>query len=171
MTCCLYSSAPRTSPVFNCLMTQRGSRSTEKQIPPRYCARCSTASLSRRGLFHDGEINSFTVPEGLKAGADNPVRDLRLRLWAEMLDLPETLAAPLLADPVAATALFDRSPLLGNRYTDLGAYPEHVMFGLNGGDGIVSTVLELCVGVPAAAVEHRRLFDGVVDPTSALESG
>jgi phosphatidylserine/phosphatidylglycerophosphate/cardiolipin synthase-like enzyme len=129
-----------------------------------------SANLNRRGLFHDGEINAFAVPERLKGDTANPVRDLRLRLWAEMLDLPEDLAAPLLADPVAATALFDRSPLLGNRYTDILAYPEHVMFGVSGGDGIVSTVLQIAVGVPLLAVDHVKLFDGAVDPTSALET-
>ena len=128
-----------------------------------------SANLNKRGLFHDGEINAFTVPERLKGDAANPVRDLRLRLWAEMLDLPEQVAAPLLADPVAATALFDRSPLLGNRYTDIAAYPEHVMFGVNGGDGIVSTLLQFAVGAPLIAVDHVKLFNGVVDPTSALE--
>jgi phosphatidylserine/phosphatidylglycerophosphate/cardiolipin synthase-like enzyme len=128
-----------------------------------------SANLNRRGLFHDGEINAFTLPERLKGDPANPVRDLRVRLWAEMLDLPERVAAPLLADPVAATALFDRSPLLGNRYTDIGAYPEHVMFGVNGGDGIVTTVLQLGVGAPLVAVDHVKLFDAVVDPTSALE--
>jgi hypothetical protein len=129
-----------------------------------------SANLNRRGMFHDGEINAFAVPERLKGDTANPVRDLRLRLWAEMLDLPERLAAPLLADPVAATALFDRSPLAGNRFTDVTAYPEHVMLGVNGGDGIVSTVLELAVGVPLIALDHVKLFDGVVDPTSAVET-
>jgi phosphatidylserine/phosphatidylglycerophosphate/cardiolipin synthase-like enzyme len=127
-----------------------------------------SANLNRRGLFHDGEINAFTVPHGLKGGAENPVRNLRLRLWAEMLDLPETLAAPLLEDPVAATALFDRSPLLGNRYTDIEAYPEHVMFGANGGDGIVTALLDL-LKIGLVAGHHAMLFDGVVDPTSGLE--
>ena len=128
-----------------------------------------SANINRRGLFHDGEINVFSVPERLKGEPANPVRDLRLRLWAEMLDLPERLVAPLLTDPAAAAALFDRSPLLGNRYTDIAAYPEHVMLGVNGGDGIVSTVLQFAVGAPLIAINHEKLFYGVVDPTSGLE--
>ena len=127
-----------------------------------------SATVSRRGLFHDGELNAFTVPERLKAGAGNPVRDLRVRLWAEMLDLPETVAAPLLADPVAATALFDRSPLLGNRYTGVAAYPDHVVFSGAGASGIISLVLTTLSVLPGAIV-MSKLFDGVVDPTSALE--
>jgi hypothetical protein len=110
----------------------------------------------------------FTVPERLKAGADNPVRNLRVRLWAEMLDLPEPLAAPLLADPVAAIALFDRSPLLGNRYTDITAYPERVVFNGIGAGGVLSLILTT-LGVTVAAGVTEGLFDGVIDPTSALE--
>ena len=37
-------------------MTQRGSRSTLKQMPPRYCARCSTARRRRRGPVGPIEI-------------------------------------------------------------------------------------------------------------------
>ena len=39
----------RACPSSGSLMTQRGSRSTMKQMPPRCCARCSTARRSRRG--------------------------------------------------------------------------------------------------------------------------
>ena len=110
------------------------------------------------------------MPERLKGGAANPVRDLRLRLWAEMLDLPEQLAAPLLADPVAATALFDRSPLLGNRYTDVARLPRarHVRRQRRRRHRLDGPAASL-VGVPLLAVDHVKLFDGVVDPTSALE--
>src|SRR5688572_32060093 len=49
MTCCLYCSAILGWPILSSLITQRGSRSTMKQIPPRYWARCSTARRRRRG--------------------------------------------------------------------------------------------------------------------------
>src|SRR5580700_9621383 len=42
------------------LTTQRGSRSTQKQTPPRYWQRCSTASRSRRGP--DGPSISQLAP-------------------------------------------------------------------------------------------------------------
>lgn len=128
-----------------------------------------SANLNRRGLFHDGELNAFVVPEGLKAGGANPVRDLRTRLWAELLDLPERLAAPLLADPVAAGALLDRSPFLGNRYVDIDAHPAQVLFGKNGSDGAITGALGIA-SVIAAAAAYSGLFDGVVDPTSGLET-
>ena len=83
-----------------------------------------SANLNRRGLYHDGEINVFSVPQRLKAARDNPVAALRRRLWAEMLDLPLATAGPLLEDPLAAARLFDRSPFAGNRFTDYRRPPD-----------------------------------------------
>jgi phosphatidylserine/phosphatidylglycerophosphate/cardiolipin synthase-like enzyme len=126
-----------------------------------------SASLSRRSLFHDGELTTFTMPEALRAASDNPVRDLRVRLWAEMLNLPPALAAPLLADPVAAAALFDRSPLRGNRYTDITGFPERAVASASG-ESILSIILGR-LGVLHVSIGWDELFDTVIDPTSTLE--
>jgi phosphatidylserine/phosphatidylglycerophosphate/cardiolipin synthase-like enzyme len=128
-----------------------------------------SANLNRRGLFHDGELNIFTMPEALKAIATNPIVALREKLWAEMLDLPGAMASGLLADPVAAAKLFERSPFFGNRFVDIDAYPNHLMFGASTGDGLVATLLQLFV-TGLVAVDHVKLFDAVVDPSSAVES-
>ena len=128
-----------------------------------------SANLNRRGLFHDGEINIFTMPEALKTSAVNPVAALRKRLWAEMLDLPADMAAGILVDPISATSLFDRSPLFGNRFVDIDANPTHLMFGATTGDALVTTLIQgFALGV--AAVQHDKLFDAVVDPSSSVES-
>jgi hypothetical protein len=84
-----------------------------------------------------------------------------------MLDLPLTLAGPLLEDPLAAARLFDRSPFAGNRYTDLEAFPTHLMLDASTGDGIVGALIKLIVG-GTIAVNHVNLYNGVVDPTSSL---
>ncbi len=128
-----------------------------------------SANLNRRGLFHDGEINVFTVPEALRATRPNPVTALRTRLWAEMFDLPVSTVGPLLEDPHAAARLFDRSPLLGNRWTDIQAFPTHLMYDATSGDGIVGLVLGDLI-FTALAIDHAKLYDGVVDPTSSLGS-
>lgn len=126
-----------------------------------------SANLNRRGLFHDGEINLFTMPEGLRAAPANPILQLRRRLWAEMLDLPADMAAPLLDDPLAASRLFDRSPLLGNRFVGLETVPDHLLFEATTGDGLVAVLLRGFVfGV--GAINHVKLFDAVVDPSSAV---
>ena len=49
MQCSWYALRCSIQPFLMSLMTQRGSRSTQKQMPPRYWHRCSTASRRRRG--------------------------------------------------------------------------------------------------------------------------
>jgi phosphatidylserine/phosphatidylglycerophosphate/cardiolipin synthase-like enzyme len=128
-----------------------------------------SANLNRRGLFHDGEINIFTMPDALKATPANPIAALRKQLWAEMLDLPLEMAAGILEDPASSSRLFERSPLLGNRYVDIDAYPNHLMFGASTGDGLVTTLLKGFV-LGLATVDHPKLFDAVVDPSSDVEN-
>jgi phosphatidylserine/phosphatidylglycerophosphate/cardiolipin synthase-like enzyme len=128
-----------------------------------------SANLNRRGLFHDGEANIFTLPEELKASAGNPIAALRRKLWAEMMDLPAEMAAPLMSDPAAAARLFDRSPFSGNRFVPVEAYPTHLMFGETTGDALITNLLQLA-GFILIAGNRARLYDGVVDPTSSLGS-
>jgi hypothetical protein len=86
-----------------------------------------------------------------------------------MFDIPLDIADPLLQDPLASAALFDRSPLAGNRYTDIEAYPTHLMQGVTGGDGLFLTLLETIGGVAVFSSSVQDIYDGIVDPTSALE--
>src|SRR5439155_13915350 len=46
-----------------------------------------SSNLNRRGLDHDGEINSFSVPRSQKRDPANPALRLRCRLWAEHFGL------------------------------------------------------------------------------------
>lgn len=117
-----------------------------------------SANINRRGLFHDGEINIFTVPQSLKTAVNNPVAALRRRLWAEMLNLPAEMSSPLLQDPLMAANLFNRSTLFGNRYVDIDAYPAHIMLGGGSITGLI--------GLSLAEPEHIELFKTVVDPTN-----
>jgi phosphatidylserine/phosphatidylglycerophosphate/cardiolipin synthase-like enzyme len=128
-----------------------------------------SANLNRRGLYHDGEIGVFSVPQQLKAAPGNPVASLRRRLWAEMLDLPLATAAPLLEDPRAAARLFDRSPFLGNRFVDLDARPTHLMYDATSGDGLALILFRLAVVDEFVIPDHVKLFNGIIDPTSQLE--
>jgi hypothetical protein len=127
-----------------------------------------SANVDRRGFYHDGELQVFSVPEPLKASTANPVAALRRQIWAEILNLPLSTAGPLLADPHDAAAMFDRSPLLGNRFTPIDAYPAHLMFDATGGDGLVTLLLKLGIGA-LATIDQSDLYNGVVDPTSALD--
>ncbi len=128
-----------------------------------------SSNLNRRGFHSDGECNAFVVPERLRSGPDNPVRAVRKQLWAEMLNLPHGLADPLLEDPIAASALFDRSYFLGNRYADAVAFPAHLLLrNFAGGDGLVGTIFNH-LGAVLVGTAYDELFDTVIDPSNALE--
>lgn len=128
-----------------------------------------SANVNRRGFFHDGEIHLFTMPQSLRASANNPIAALRRRMWADLLDIPSTLAGPLMDDPLAAANLFTRSPFLGNRFTDVDAVPDHLLFEATTGDSLITTLLKGFVfGV--GAIDHQRLFDAIVDPSSQTEN-
>jgi hypothetical protein len=128
-----------------------------------------SANVNRRGFFHDGEIHLFTMPQSLRAAPNNPIVALRRRLWADLLDIPSTLAGPLMDDPVAAANLFARSPFLGNRFTDVDAVPDHLLFGAKTGDTLITTLL-LGFVFGVGAIDHVKLFNAVVDPSSRTES-
>lgn len=130
-----------------------------------------SANINRRGLFHDGEINAFTIPQALKTAPNNPVAKLRARLWAEMLDLPADIAAPLLRDPLAAAKLFERSPLAGNRFVDIDAHPTNLLVGNGVFNGFTTLMIliQLLLAYTILDGDDEKLFDYVVDPTSKLE--
>lgn len=135
-----------------------------------------SANVNRRGFYSDGEGHFFWVPERLKAkppaGAartHNPIARLRHEIWAELLNLPYPMAAPLLDDPVAAAALFDRLPIHGNRFTPKDAIPQTLAFGtFNGGDSIIALVLQALFST-IVGMNHTAIFNGVADPTTHLE--
>lgn len=128
-----------------------------------------SANLNRRGFYSDGECNLYSVPEGLRTMNSNPVRALRKRLWAEMLDLPMSIADTLLEDPIDSASLFDRSYFLGNRFVRSEAFPKHVMLhNFAGGDGLMFTVLNH-LGFAMTLGSEVPLFNTVIDPTNDLD--
>lgn len=124
-----------------------------------------SANINNRGLFSDGEVNCFTIPDRLRASARNPALALRRELWAEMMDLPAGMIGPLLTDPLAAARLFDRSPFAGNRFVPLDARPSKLMLGYTPGDGAFMDVI-IGLGFTFTALNVDPLFMNVVDPTS-----
>jgi phosphatidylserine/phosphatidylglycerophosphate/cardiolipin synthase-like enzyme len=143
---------------------------TKMMIVDDVFAGIGSANINKRGLCHDGEINVFSVPQQLKTSRANPVAALRRKLWAEMLDLPIGTAGPLLQDPLAAARLFDRSAFHGSRFTDIEAYPTHLMFDSTSGDGLVLDLLRLVLVDIPLFFDQTELFNAVIDPTSALET-
>lgn len=97
------------SPVIH----QPGAPVLAVQIPPIYVHPkvmivddvflfAGSSNINRRGLYHDGEINSFTIPTHLKGDPANPARLLRSWLMAEHAGLSAAMGEALFADPRSA---------------------------------------------------------------------
>ncbi|HEX3532050.1 MAG TPA: phospholipase D-like domain-containing protein [Thermoanaerobaculia bacterium] len=123
-----------------------------------------SANLNRRSLYHDGELNSFTLPQHLKGDPANPARRLRCRLWAEHLGLPPEMGLSLLADPLSAISLFTtRSWYNGSHLQPLsffGPTPLDVGLGTN--------ILKLTIGGIEEELKPQA-WRLLVDPTTELE--
>jgi phosphatidylserine/phosphatidylglycerophosphate/cardiolipin synthase-like enzyme len=124
-----------------------------------------SCNLNRRGFFHDGEVNSFTIPERIKGDRDNPARALRTALWAEHLGIPPAMGASLFADPIGGYELFRRSRYQGNRFI---RYPELLVppyLGISD-MGIPEPLGILVQGLVATAIDAYRqpVWNTVIDP-------
>ena len=129
-----------------------------------------SSNINRRGLYHDGEINSFTIPQHLKGDPNNPARTLRCRLWAEHLGLPPEMGLSLLADPSSALAYFQRPWFIGSRRQPLdffGSVPPDVKLGTS--DTIGGEFLGLTIGSLREVIK-TEVWRSLVDPTTELEA-
>jgi phosphatidylserine/phosphatidylglycerophosphate/cardiolipin synthase-like enzyme len=127
-----------------------------------------SCNANRRGMFHDGEIAAFAVPEQLKASRENPASNLRIALWAEHLGIPPEMGRSLLADPVAAFELFRRPTLIGNRvsgFDALGITPE---LGFPAEGGPVKKMLAT-EGITVAADLVPYVWNIFADPTTLTD--
>ena len=95
-----------------------------------------SANLNRRGLYHDGEINAFSVPQQLKTAPAIRSAALRRRLWAEMLDLPQATRRAAARGPACCRPPVRPLAVSGNRFVDLDAFPTNLMFDATSGDGL-----------------------------------
>lgn len=129
-----------------------------------------SANVNRRGFYHDGEMQSFTIPETLRTSRENPIAAFRKLLWSDMLNIPRSLASTILSDPVAASKLFTRSTAQGNRFVDLAVQPGILVQGFEAEDNIILKVLQtLGVLITGPFSNYDKFFRGVVDPTTGLE--
>ena len=108
---------------------------------------CGSSNLNRRGLYHDGEIDSFTIPQHLRSDPTNPARILRSRLMAEHLGLTPEMGHALFADPISAIPYFKRTWYEGSRRQPLsffGSLPPDVPIGPSG--SIPGFLLNVLIG-------------------------
>jgi phosphatidylserine/phosphatidylglycerophosphate/cardiolipin synthase-like enzyme len=69
-----------------------------------------SANCCRRSLTNDSEVDIHVIDEALRGGGRRFARDLRVRLWAEHLDIPEHAR---LQDPTYAATLWPRAGMRG----------------------------------------------------------
>jgi phosphatidylserine/phosphatidylglycerophosphate/cardiolipin synthase-like enzyme len=127
-----------------------------------------SSNLNRRGLEHDGEINSFTVPASLKRDPRNPALRLRCRLWAEHLGLKPEMGLSLLADPLSALRYFDRSWYRGSHWQPLSfaSASDPPTLAIPTGNSALGLLTGVVEGVVEAA-ELQNAWAAIVDPTTA----
>jgi phosphatidylserine/phosphatidylglycerophosphate/cardiolipin synthase-like enzyme len=124
-----------------------------------------SANINRRGLFHDGEIAAFTIPERLKSSPDNPARQLRTTLWAEHLGLFPGMGPALFHDPMNAFELFRRSSYVGNRFRPFPSLPAQSYLSV---PLISNLFLEPLAVIPVTWLDlHEQvIWEALSDPTS-----
>jgi phosphatidylserine/phosphatidylglycerophosphate/cardiolipin synthase-like enzyme len=130
-----------------------------------------SSNINRRSLYHDGEMNSFTLPQHLRGDPTNPARILRARLMAEHAGISAEMGQSLFADPVAALRYFtSRSWYQGALRQPLdffGSMPADVNLGT--ADTIGGWLLHVLIGsLDDAAMPD--VWPLVVDPTTSLDA-
>ncbi|HEX8107718.1 MAG TPA: hypothetical protein VF516_08305, partial [Kofleriaceae bacterium] len=128
-----------------------------------------SSNVNRRGFYHDGEINSFTVPQHLKGAPDNPARLLRCRLMAEHMGLTPEMGQSLFADPISAIEYFARSWYQGSHRTGLdffGSLPPDTQIGT--ADSVFSELVKILIGSLTAAAK-TDVWTLLADPTTSLD--
>jgi phosphatidylserine/phosphatidylglycerophosphate/cardiolipin synthase-like enzyme len=130
-----------------------------------------SSNINRRGLYHDGEMNSFTIPQHLKGDPANPARILRARLMAEHAGISAEMGQALFADPMAALHYFtSRSWYQGAPRQPLGFFgsmPADVNLGTS--DTVGGWLLQVLIGALKEAAAESDLWPLLVDPTTSLD--
>jgi phosphatidylserine/phosphatidylglycerophosphate/cardiolipin synthase-like enzyme len=129
-----------------------------------------STNVNRRSHYHDGELNSFTIPQHLLGDSQNPARLMRSRLMAEHLGLTSEIGQALFADPHSAFKYFsDRSWYEQSRWRPLdffGSLPADVPIGTAG--SIPMFLLQILLGAARDGAKPD-VWPLLADPTSGLD--
>jgi phosphatidylserine/phosphatidylglycerophosphate/cardiolipin synthase-like enzyme len=130
------------------------------------------ANMSRRSMFHDGEISAQIVPGRLRAAAVNPVRDIRCRAWADHLGIPPGAATASLADPLEALPLFERTRAAGNLLVPYllldDMKPQGMAIERENAIQVLGTIFS-GLGQLGGDLVRRIIYSTIVDPTTSLD--
>lgn len=129
-----------------------------------------SSNVNRRSHYHDGELNSFTIPQHLRGDPKNPARLLRSRLMAEHLGLTTEMGQALFADPHSAFRYFkdrtwyEQSPWRGLDF--FGSVPPDVPIGTAG--SAPAFLLKILIGSLQDAAKPD-VWPLLADPTTNLD--
>ena len=129
-----------------------------------------SSNVNRRSHYHDGEINSFAIPQRLRADPTNPARILRCRLMAEHLGLSPEMGLALFADPVTTPPLFAKTWYEGTHRQSLsffGSAPDDVPVGIS--SSIPGFVLQAALGLVKMTALKDDMWPLMSDPTTSLD--
>jgi hypothetical protein len=129
-----------------------------------------SSNVNRRSHYHDGEINSFTVPQQLRCDPTNPARILRCRLMAEHLGLSPEMGQALFADPISALSFYTKTWYEGAHRQSLnffGSAPPDVPVGLS--SSIPGFVLQTAIGLARMTAAKTDIWPLMADPTTSLD--
>ncbi len=129
-----------------------------------------SSNVNRRGFYHDGELDSFTVPQHLIGDPRNPARTLRARLMSEHLGLGAEMGQALFADPHSAFAYFTaRTWYEQSHWQSLnffGSLPPDIPLGTSGSvGGFVMNAAKFAL----QAAAKTDVWTLLADPTSGLD--
>ena len=129
-----------------------------------------SSNVNRRGFYHDGELDSFTVPQHLIGDPRNPARTLRARLMAEHLGISTEIGQALFADPHSAFPYFaGRSWYEQSHWRPLdffGSLPPDVPIGTGG--SAANFALQIMIGALRDAAKPD-VWPLLADPTTGLD--
>lgn len=129
-----------------------------------------SSNVNRRGFYHDGELDSFTVPQHLIGDPRNPARTLRARLMSEHLGLGAEMGQALFADPHSAFAYFAaRTWYEQSHWQSLdffGSLPPDIPLGTAG--SIPKFLFEVAKFTAQAAAK-TDVWTLLADPTTSLD--
>lgn len=135
-------------------------------------ASIGSTNMSRRSMFHDGEISAQIVPGQLRSAVTNPVRDIRCRTWADHLGLPPEAAMAALADPLDALPLFERTRAAGNTLVPYvlldDMKPQGMEIETANAIQILGTIFS-GLGQISGDLVRRTIYSTIVDPTTSLD--
>lgn len=135
-------------------------------------ASIGSTNMSRRSMYHDGEISAQIVPAQLRAATVNPVRDLRCRVWADHLGIPPDAALAALADPLDALPLFERTRAAGNTLVPYllldDMKPQGTAIETANAVQILGTIFG-GLGQIGGDLVRRIIYSTIVDPTTSLD--